>query len=69
MKTQTERQNYLALLNREIDHLERRLAHLYLDRAGRMDNDAGYGWCVMCGKHTVNPVAGEDTCPDCLETL
>lgn len=46
------------------------LEQLYLKRAGRVHWVEGdkfdVAWCTVCGKLKVNPLAGEDTCYECI---
>jgi excisionase family DNA binding protein len=53
-------------LNDRIDALERHLLTLYAQRAGTMEPGKDWGWCASCGRDTVFPSEGEDTCRACL---
>lgn len=66
----------LEFLDRVIENYENifnilnnALNEVYLKRRGRMmwneDGTWSEAWCVICGKHQVNPDAGEDTCSTC----
>jgi hypothetical protein len=52
-----------------IDALERELHGLYAQRAGRMEPGQDWGWCASCGRASVFPAEGEDTCQECLAEL
>ena len=53
-------------LSDRIDALERHLHTLYAQRAGMMEPGEDWGWCASCGRNTVFPSEGEDTCRACL---
>lgn len=53
-------------LSDRIDALERTL---YAQRAGTVEPGEDWGWCVACGRNTVFPSDGEDTCRACLAEL
>jgi excisionase family DNA binding protein len=52
-------------LNDRIDALERHLHTLYAQRAGTTEPGEDWGWCAACGRNTVIPSEGEDTCRAC----
>jgi len=56
-------------LSDRIDALERHLHTLYAQRAGMMEPGEDWGWCASCGRNTVSPSEGEDTCRACLAEL
>ena len=53
-------------LNDRIEALERHPHTLYTQRAGTMEPGEDWGWCATCGRDTVIPSEGEDTCRTCL---
>jgi excisionase family DNA binding protein len=56
-------------LSDRIDALERHLDTLYAQRAGKMEPGEDWGWCATCGRKTVFPSEGEDTCRACAAEL
>jgi len=56
-------------LSARIDALERELHTLYLQRAGQMEPSQEGGWCARCGRNSVWPSEGQDTCRTCLAEL
>lgn len=61
----------LDALDLAIGRAQQELADLYRKRAGCVrwgeDDQPVYGWCVVCGRFTVNPSEGFDTCERCLD--
>lgn len=56
-------------INQLIRPLEEQLAPLYELRRGKAQfrgNTLYRAWCKVCGRITVDPHNGEDTCPICL---
>jgi hypothetical protein len=45
-----------------IDALEGELCCLYARRAGQLEPGQDWGWCTACGRNSVFPLDGEDTC-------
>ena len=56
-------------LSDRIDALERHLQILYAQRAGTMEPGEDWGWCAACGRNSVVPAEGEDTCRACVAEL
>ncbi len=56
-------------LSDRIDALERHLHTLYSQRAGTIEPGEDWGWCAACGRNTVFPCEGEDTCRACAAEL
>ena len=42
--------------------LEGELHCLYAQRAGQLERGQDWGWCTACGRNSVFPLDGEDTC-------
>lgn len=59
----------LTPINVRIATAERELQSLYRERAGQMEPGRDWAWCSQCGRHHVSPLAGEDTCHDCVGAL
>lgn len=57
-----------AILRTRIAEVEARLSSLYVQRRGTRDDQGTY-WCVCCGRNTVNPEQGEDTCRPCASRI
>jgi len=59
----------LARVNRLIESHLRGLALAYAARRGMCnwapDGTIDHAWCVLCGKHVVQPSDGVDTCETC----
>jgi len=51
----------------QIELVETALYEMYARRGGTRGKDGRY-WC-KCGRHAVNPEAGEVTCPECLNRM
>jgi hypothetical protein len=56
-------------LSARIDALEGELHCLYAQRAGRLEPGQDWGWCTACGRNSVFPLDGEDTCRACIAKL
>jgi hypothetical protein len=52
-----------------IDALEGKLHCLYPQRAGQLEPGRDWGWCTPCGRSSVFPLGGEDTCRACIAEL
>ena len=52
-----------------IDALEGELHCLYAQRAGQLEPGRDRGWCAACGRNSVFPLDGEDTCRACIAEL
>jgi len=57
-----------AILRTRIGEVANRLGELYAMRRGTCD-DRGTYWCVCCGRNTVDPERGEDTCHPCASRI
>lgn len=57
-----------AILRTRIHEIATRLGELYVMRRGTRDDQGTY-WCVCCGRNTVNPEQGEDTCYPCASRI
>ena len=49
--------------------LEGELHCLYARRAGQLEPGQDWGWCTACGRNSVFPLHGEDTCRGCIAEL
>ena len=49
--------------------LEGELHCLYARRAGQLEPGQDWGWCTACGRNSVFPLDGEDTCRACIAEL
>lgn len=62
----------LDQITRAIREHELALEGLYHRRAGCVrwaaDDLPVFGYCVVCGRDTVKPADGFDTCPKCVRT-
>jgi excisionase family DNA binding protein len=56
-------------LSDRIDALERHVQTLYAQRAETMEPGEDWGWCAACGRNTIIPSEGEDTCRPCVAEL
>ena len=56
------------ILNTRIEELLEQVAALFLTRRGTRDAEGTY-WCVCCGRNTVDPEAGQDTCWSCVRCM
>lgn len=58
-------------INFKIELFEKELGFLYKNRAGKIlwnnGDDAEMAWCAVCGKNTVHPNNGDDSCFECIE--
>jgi len=45
-----------------IDALDGKLHCLYAQRAGQLEPGENWGWCTPCGRNSVFPLDGKDTC-------
>jgi hypothetical protein len=52
-----------------IEALEHELHCLHAQRAGQLEPDQDWGWCTACGRNSVFPLDGEDTCRGCIAEL
>jgi hypothetical protein len=53
----------------KIDAREGKLHCLYAQRVGGLEPGRGWGWCTACGRNSVFPLDGEDTCRACTTEL
>jgi hypothetical protein len=54
----------VSSLSARIDTLEGELHCLYAQRPGQ-----DWGWCTACGRNSVFPLDGDDTCHPCIAEL
>ena len=56
-------------LSAMIDTFEDELHCLYAQRAGQLEPGQDWGWRTACGRNSVLPLEGEDTCPAFIAEL
>ena len=56
-------------LSARIDAREGELHCLYAQRAGGLEPGQNWGWCTACGRSSVVPLDGGDTCRACIAEL
>ncbi|MGA2014595.1 MAG: hypothetical protein ABSH51_29260 [Solirubrobacteraceae bacterium] len=49
--------------------LEGELGCVYARPAGQLEPGQDWGWCSACGRNSVLPLDGEDTCRACIAEL
>ena len=58
-----------SLPSARIDVLDGELHCLHAQRAGQLEPGQDWGWRTACGRNSVLPLEGEDTCPAFIAEL
>ena len=58
-----------SLPSARIDVLDGELHCLHAQRAGQLEPGQDWAWCTACGRNSVFPLDGEDTCRGCIAEL
>jgi hypothetical protein len=58
-----------SALSARSNALKLELHCLYAQRAGGLEPGQDWGWCTACGRNSVFPLDGEDTCRACIAEL